>query len=98
MDGLAWNVAALETHQVEAVQRRATVDCHAVGNHIARNAGNAADESVFADAAELRHRRSAADDDAVADFDVTTQLHAVGESHVVANLAIMADVGQYAMK
>ena len=53
MDRFARDVAALETNEVEAIQRRSAINRHAVGDHIACDTGEAAYKSILADATEL---------------------------------------------
>ena len=60
--------APLQPDQIEAGQFGMIAKRHGIGNHVAIDAGQAADHGALADAAELLHRRQAAEDHAVADL------------------------------
>jgi len=55
--------------------------------------GDAANDAVAAEAAELMDSGEARDDDVIADFDVPTESAVVGENVVIADLTVVGDVG-----
>ena len=85
--------APLEADDIETGERGAVAERHAVGDDIVLDPGEAADEGVRADPDELMRRRPAAEDRRVADLAMARQHHVVGEDDVVAELAIMRDMG-----
>jgi hypothetical protein len=92
MDVGARYAAALQADEVEPGQLGVRADGNAVGNDVRVAAGNTAEHRTAPDAAELLHRREPAQNDAVADIDMAAQLGAVGESHIIPDPAIVADV------
>ena len=66
---------------------------HGIGDDVAIDAGEPADHGALAHPAELLHRRQPAEDHAVADLDMAAQRHRIGKGDVVADMAIMADMG-----
>ena len=61
-------------------------------NDVARDAAHAADHRVRSDARKLMHRGQSADDDVVADLDVSRQRRVVRHDHVAADVAVVRDV------
>ena len=90
---LAGKTAPRQADDVEARQMRPVAERHPVGNQIVLQARHAAEEGVRADARELDDGRAAADDGEIADRAMARQHDVVGEDHVVADAAVVPDVG-----
>src|SRR5262249_42090053 len=95
LDLLAREAAALQAHDVEAHQPRAVADHLAIRDHVALDAGDAADHRVFADTHELMHGRQSAEDGEIADRHVARKRCIVGHDDVVADPAIVCDMGAH---
>ena len=63
------------------------------GENVACNGGAAPDKSVSTDANEVMHRTQRAHHRPLPDRDVTSQGRGVGQNHVIADVAIVRDVG-----
>ena len=85
--------APQHTDHVEADQiGKRTLD-QAEGDHVGTHPAQPHHHGAFADAHELTHGCLAAEHRKIADRRVATQDDVVGKDHIVAHLAIMADVG-----
>jgi hypothetical protein len=84
---------AFEADEVDANQLCAVTLCNAERWHVLRNHGTASDECVAPDLAELMDAREAADDDVIAEVDVSREADAIGNDDVTADAAIVGDVG-----
>src|SRR5260370_17864056 len=80
---------------VEADQIRYRTLDEAKGDHVGAHAAQPQNHCAFADTHELTHSCRAAEHREVADRDMAAQDHVVGKDYVVADLAVMADVGPY---
>ncbi len=65
---------------------------NAEGDEVVLDAGEAADESMRADANELMRRRAAANDGEVADLAMAREHHIVGQDDALAEPAVMSDM------
>ena len=93
VDLLARETLALQPDDIQSAKIGAVADGHAERNEIGGNARHTADEGIGPDPHELMHGGQTADDRALADGDVAAQGRAVDQSDVVADLAIMGDMG-----
>src|SRR5262245_36599848 len=87
--------APSHANDVEADQIREWTLDEAKGDHVGAHSAESHHHCAFTDAHELTHGCLATEYREVADRHMTTQDHVVGKDYVVADLAIMADVGPY---
>src|SRR6185437_15296581 len=85
-------LAAPHADDVEALQVPMLAVDEAIRDHITTNAGEPADHSLSADARKLMHGRETADIDVISDLAVPSERCRVGKDHVVADLAVVADM------
>src|ERR1700730_8571832 len=90
---LAREAAALQSHDVEADQTGPVAHHHTVGNYVALDASEAADHRMCADAGELMRRREPGEKCVVTHRDVTREEDVVRHDDMVAEMAVMGDVG-----
>src|SRR6201999_2611150 len=62
-------------------------------NHVAAHAADAADHHLWSDPRELMHRGQPADENKIADLAMAAQGSRGREDHVVADLAVVTDMG-----
>ena len=89
---LAISVAA-QADQVQPDDQPARAVDHHIRRHVLHDAGMTADHRQPSDAAELVNADRAGDERPIADGHETAQQHVVGKNGVVADLAIVGDVG-----
>src|SRR5690606_6701767 len=89
----ARNPGALHAYDVEPAQPRVVARYYAVGDDVASDGGAPADKGVVADAGHLVDGGKTADYDIVADLDMAAERRDIGHGDVVANDAVMRDVG-----
>jgi hypothetical protein len=85
--------AALEPDDVEPAELGAVADRHRERNDVVGDAGEAADEGVGADPRPLLHCGKAAEDRVLADLDMAAKRDGVDEHDVIAEHAVMGDMG-----
>src|SRR5215469_10211270 len=83
---------ALESLGVDSVRRTRITRYHHVGRHVARHNRPARQERVRANLAILVHGRQAAENDPVADLDVSAERGTVGKYRVASHGAVVRDV------
>ena len=93
VDIVARKIAALEADNVKPRQARPVADDGPIGNDVVGDAGFAADHGVLTDPDELMDRRQPADDCPFLDRDVPPQGGVVDHDDVIADLAVMGDMG-----
>src|SRR6478672_7218406 len=89
----AGDAATAQANHVEPSKRRDLALGKTERNDIAGDAANASHHNAFADLHELMDRRVAPDKGAAADADVTAEHGVVRKGDVIANVAIMRDMG-----
>ena len=89
----ARDVATPQANDIDPSKRRDLALRKTERNDVAGDAANASHHNAFADLHELMDRRVAPDEGAAADADVTAEHGVVRKGDVVANVAIMRDVG-----
>ena len=89
----ARDAATPQANDIEPSKRRDLALGKTERNDVAGDAANASHHNAFADLHELMDRRVAADEGAAADADVTAEHGVVRKGDVIANVAIMRDMG-----
>ena len=89
----ARDVATPQANDIESSKRRDLALGKTERNDVAGDAANASHHNAFADLHELMDRRVAPDEGAAADADVTAEHCVVRKGDVIANVAIMRDMG-----
>src|SRR3954463_13272432 len=85
-------LAALHADDVEAFEHGILAVHQAERNDVAAHAADAADHHLRSDPRELMHRGKAADENKIADLAVAAQGRRRRENHVIADLAVVADM------
>src|SRR5260221_7553984 len=93
LDFLAREAAALHADDIDAGEPRLIAHHRAVGNDVALDPGHAADHRMLADPDELMDGGKAADDREIGDHDVAGERRVVDHDDIVADLAVMRDMG-----
>ena len=89
----ARDAATAQANDIEPNKHRNLALGKTERNDVAGDAANASHHNAFADLHELMDRRVAADEGAAADADVTAEHGVVRKGDVIANVAIMRDMG-----
>src|SRR5579871_1454900 len=92
MDCLSRKSAALEPDKIKPRQLHMIAERHSIGDHVSIYAGDATDHCPLANASVLLNGRKAAEDHALANMYMSRKRRAVGEGHVVINVAVMPDM------
>src|SRR5207302_6573917 len=93
LDVLATEAAAVHADDVEPTEAGAVAHDLAIGNDVALDTGHTANHRMLPDPHELVHRREAAQEGIILDDHMAGQSRVVRHDDMVANLAIMCDVG-----
>src|SRR3569833_1793804 len=93
IDGLARQAAALQPDQIQPRQLDMVAERHGVGNHVAIDASEPANQSALTHPTELLHGCETAEDHTITKHHKPAQRHRIGEGDIVADMAVVADVG-----
>src|SRR5579871_1731105 len=93
LDLVTAETAALHADDVEPAEPGANPDHLAVRNDIALGAGHAADHRVLADPDELMDGAQTAENGVIAEHDMAGQRRVVGHDDMIADPAVMGDMG-----
>src|SRR5690606_19568837 len=93
LDLIAREAPSPQTYEIGAGQSRAITDDDGVGHHIVLDSAHPADHGVYADPHKLVNRRKPAQNGMITDDDVAADRCVVRHDDVVADFAIMSDVG-----
>src|SRR5258708_15558396 len=92
MDVIARQAFALQPDQIESLEPGAVPPNKSIGNDVVRYSGYAADKGVSPNPAELLNGGKPTHIDAITHRDMTAERNAIGECHVIADVAIMGNM------
>lgn len=93
MNGFPAKATPLQSHDIQASEMRVISNSGCIGNDIACHSSAAADECVLANAAVLMNRAVSAQKGDIANMNMSANSGAVRKDDLVADSAVMRDMG-----